>query len=250
MDTAVCHYSESGDVSAATIDSWHKERGFEPRGSNPLKYIGYHFLIHPDGRVEPGRSTDVQGTHCPGYNTPNVLAICITGSNRDVWYPTPEQYGAEARLIHQFGIARDRIFFHKELYSTDCPGCEDKDLLLACYDGTGQTIEEEEGMNLELLKDSGGNPVKDDNGLFVFGVAARRIQTLMAYARSATDIKAKLYFVPTTGAVIVKDWPLGGWNSRSGNHGIYYALGNFAELPEQFFLEIHVPTTELYGGVF
>ncbi len=111
---------------------------------------------------------------------------------------------------------------------------------------------EDEGMNLELLRDSGGNPVKDDDGLFVFGVAARKPQTLMAYARSAADVAAKLYFVPTTGPVIVKDWPLGGWNNGDGkgNHGTYYALANFADLPEQFFLEIHVPTTELYGGVF
>lgn len=109
---------------------------------------------------------------------------------------------------------------------------------------------EEEGMNLELIKDSGGNPIQDERGLFVFGVAARKSQTLMAYAVSKENIAARFYFVPVTGAVIIKDWSLGGWGNGGGNHGTYYALANFADIPNEFFLEVHVPTTALYGGVF
>ncbi len=108
---------------------------------------------------------------------------------------------------------------------------------------------EDEGMNFELIKDSGGNPIKDQDGLFVFGVAARKSQTMMAYAVEEKATKVKLYFVPPSGNIITKDWMLGGW--EPGNHGTYYALVNFTDVPAQeFFLELHCGTTKLYGGVF
>lgn len=137
---AVFHYSDSLDVSAATIDQWHKERGFTPRGSNPLKYIGYHWVVHPDGSVEPGRSLDVQGTHCPGYNLPGILAICNTGSDSEPWYPSKEQYLADVRLIQEQGIPAGSVALHRQLYSTSCPGRFDLGYLISRLQGGASTV--------------------------------------------------------------------------------------------------------------
>lgn len=55
---------------AATIDSWHRARGFDG--------IGYHYVIHRDGTVESGRPTDEYGAHTIGYNNRSV-GVCLAG---------------------------------------------------------------------------------------------------------------------------------------------------------------------------
>lgn len=58
------------DFSAADIDSWHRERGFN--------MIGYHYVIRLDGTVEIGRSESVIGAHCKGHNSDSI-GICYIG---------------------------------------------------------------------------------------------------------------------------------------------------------------------------
>jgi hypothetical protein len=149
VEALFIHYSESGEVSAATIDGWHKGRGFSPRGSNPLRYIGYHYVIHSDGRVEPGRSDDVQGTHCPGWNRPGVIALCLIGSDREPWYPSESQYQRAAAFIRQYQPGQ--VWLHREQNPTSCPGRFDKAYLMSLVEGE---IEEEEMIR---LPDSVGN---------------------------------------------------------------------------------------------
>lgn len=124
FEMAVLHYSYSHDVPAHVINEWHKSRGFIPRGRNPLRYIGYHYVVRRSGAIELGRSTDVQPTHCPGYNRVGVLAICLTGSTPDKtpWYPTEAQYQSAMQLIRQYSIPGDKVFGHRDLYPTSCPG--------------------------------------------------------------------------------------------------------------------------------
>ena len=43
--------------------------------------IGYHFLIHPDGRVDEGRPLSMVGAHAKGYNRESV-GICYIGGLR------------------------------------------------------------------------------------------------------------------------------------------------------------------------
>lgn len=124
FDTAVLHYSASGDVPAATIDAWHGARGFTPRGTNPLRHIGYHYVVRRSGVVELGRSLDAQPTHCPGYNRRGVLAICFCGNTRDKtpWFPTEEQYHSGREILVRHGLPPSRIFGHGQLVPTHCPG--------------------------------------------------------------------------------------------------------------------------------
>jgi hypothetical protein len=138
----------SWDCSAAEINQWHKDRGFIPRGSGPHPYMGYHYLVRMDGTHEVGRTLDVIGTHCLGHNY-TALGVCYSGglnpdgtlASPDVW-PTREQYitGANLHLdlLDDFGsLSIGRIFLHRELNSTNCPGNFSKVKLLEIIDEGG-----------------------------------------------------------------------------------------------------------------
>jgi len=72
VDTIIVHCSDS-DVpehdNVATIDEWHKKRGFSS--------IGYHFVITKKA-IEQGRPIDIVGAHCKGFNEGSI-GICVTG---------------------------------------------------------------------------------------------------------------------------------------------------------------------------
>ena len=67
IDKIIVHCSatkEGVDVSASTIDSWHKERGW--RG------IGYHYVIALDGKIEYGRNVNETGAHVRNHNRRSI----------------------------------------------------------------------------------------------------------------------------------------------------------------------------------
>jgi N-acetyl-anhydromuramyl-L-alanine amidase AmpD len=69
-----CSATEAGvDHSVDEIREWHKARGFRD--------IGYHFVIHLDGRIERGRPWDQPGAHAKGYNETSI-GICYIGGLR------------------------------------------------------------------------------------------------------------------------------------------------------------------------
>lgn len=61
---------EGVDVSAAMVDKWHKQRGWNG--------IGYHYLIRLNGDVEKGRADDVVGAHCKHHNS-HSLGVAYVG---------------------------------------------------------------------------------------------------------------------------------------------------------------------------
>jgi len=61
---------EGQDIDAATIDEWHKARGWSG--------IGYHYVIKLDGLIEYGRMLDTVGAHCKGHNSKSI-GICYIG---------------------------------------------------------------------------------------------------------------------------------------------------------------------------
>jgi len=66
----IIHCSDSTFGDAATIDKWHKERGFNQ--------IGYHFVIKRDGTLESGRPLEVLGAHVRGHNRDSI-GTCLIG---------------------------------------------------------------------------------------------------------------------------------------------------------------------------
>lgn len=99
---AVIHHTASHDVSAATIDIWHKERGWDG--------IGYHYVIRQDGTIETGRDYHKQGAHAKGRN--HYTGIVLTGY--DVF--TDQQIISLKKLLRSLDISY--IERHHEL----CPG--------------------------------------------------------------------------------------------------------------------------------
>lgn len=87
--------------------------------------IGYHFVIDPYGRLLEGRDLRYQGAHAYGDNNVANIGICLIG-NFDKEKPTPEALDALEREIEalrkQYGIPKSRVFGHRELRSTECPG--------------------------------------------------------------------------------------------------------------------------------
>lgn len=116
----VVHYSFSDFGNVAVIDKWHRARGWWG--------CGYHFVVTngnggADGEVQASPRWEKQraGAHCPGWNS-KAIGICYIGTK----YPTELQYKSMIDLVkmlmfeHQ--IPKERIFGHKELEPTACPG--------------------------------------------------------------------------------------------------------------------------------
>ena len=61
---------EGNNVTAATIDQWHKDRGW--------KAIGYHYVVALDGTIEYGRSIYETGAHVKNHNEGSI-GICYIG---------------------------------------------------------------------------------------------------------------------------------------------------------------------------
>jgi len=75
IDYIVVHCSATkGDVSAKTIDSWHRERGWSG--------IGYHYVVRENGTIEEGRKLETAGAHVKGFNA-NSIGICMAGGLND-----------------------------------------------------------------------------------------------------------------------------------------------------------------------
>jgi hypothetical protein len=123
----IIHHSDSDYGSAAIIDKWHRDRGFDE--------LGYHFVIgngtnSGDGQIEVGPRWTKQkwGAHDNAldnrYNT-NGIGICLVG-NFNKTRPTPRQLHSLVRLVvylmRKYDIPPDRVLGHGETKVTQCPG--------------------------------------------------------------------------------------------------------------------------------
>ena len=87
----------NGDMSLKAIHDLHLGNGWAG--------IGYHFIVHQDGKIDRARPIDRIGAHAYAHNRYTV-GICMTG-NFDIGVPTP---------------TRQTIFGHRDLCDTSCPG--------------------------------------------------------------------------------------------------------------------------------
>lgn len=115
----IIHCSDSTFGDAATIDRWHKERGWNG--------IGYHFVILPDGTIEKGRPLNKQGAHVYGHNR-NSVGTCLIGKTEF----TPRQFEA-LQILHNVleAIYGTLPFYGHRDYDKGktCPNFEVKDVL-------------------------------------------------------------------------------------------------------------------------
>jgi len=110
---------EGEDVSVATIDRWHKKRGWSG--------IGYHKVIHLDGSVEEGRDINKIPASVRGHNTGTIAYVYVGGVKKDGRTPkdtrTPAQKLTMALLtkkaIDMYGITK--VSGHNEYDNKACP---------------------------------------------------------------------------------------------------------------------------------
>lgn len=109
---------EGREVSVKEIDKWHKDRGWAG--------IGYHMVVHLDGRVEAGRPIEKVGAHVAGHNTGTIGYVYVggitkSGASKDT--RTPEQKAAMLRItkeaIKKYKLKK--ITGHRQYAAKDCP---------------------------------------------------------------------------------------------------------------------------------
>jgi len=112
----IVHHSASPDVSAATIHSWHLQKGWSG--------IGYHFVIRQAGGIEAGRPLETVGAHAGPEVNGDSIGICLAGNFME-YAPTKEQLVSLAQLIIYLRDAYNydlEVLRHKDVAATDCPG--------------------------------------------------------------------------------------------------------------------------------
>ena len=143
----IWHHSavKSTSHQLATINAYHKTRQFPV--SSLGYFVGYHYLIEPDGQVVMCRKETEIGAHDAGENI-NSLGICFAG-NFDYTPPSVGQEIAGARLIKEirsrWPIPLTRVEPHRWDDLTNCPG------LLLPDNWLLQKYLEREGSPLERL---------------------------------------------------------------------------------------------------
>lgn len=115
------HCSASDNLkhdNVATIERWHKERGFDG--------IGYHFYIDKLGQRFKGRDIEKTPSAQKGHNTGSI-AICLGGLDNF----TELQKGSFKDFCLQIKKALPNITFHGhcEVSPKSCPNFDYKTLL-------------------------------------------------------------------------------------------------------------------------
>jgi len=122
----IIHCSDSTFGSAALIDGWHRERGWD--------CIGYHYVIcngtqtkgaaydpELDGIVEFGRPIETIGAHTKGHNV-HSIGICLIGIRQ---FTDPQLIALQRlllQLMDRYGLLLEDVHCHHEYNAAKtCP---------------------------------------------------------------------------------------------------------------------------------
>lgn len=107
--------------------------------SNGWADIGYHFIIDPQGRVWAGRPIDRQGAHVKDENEHN-LGVMVMG-NFDRQMPTGAALDSLQSILAMqmrgYRVPLGRVYTHRELRPTACPGKNLQPRMIAMRSRTG-----------------------------------------------------------------------------------------------------------------
>lgn len=122
IDEIIIHCSatpEGRDHSVADITVWHRARGF--------RTIGYHYLVHIDGRVERGRPESEIGAHCLGHNARSIGVCYVGGLASDCKTPKDTRTPEQRRMLRELvkGLQRKyrgaKVYGHRDFAAKACP---------------------------------------------------------------------------------------------------------------------------------
>ena len=107
-------------VSVSTIRKWHLQRGFND--------IGYHYVIHLDGKISVGRPIEKVGAHCAYENIGSIGLCYVGGMTKDMKKPkdtrTQAQKDSLIKLMHELIYKYNKdmtIHGHNEYANKSCP---------------------------------------------------------------------------------------------------------------------------------
>lgn len=112
----IWHHTLSPDVDIATVDKWHKARGFI--------MAGYHYLIRANGVIENGRPLPFEGAHAKGRNH-NSIGIAFAGDfskHRPTHFQLESAKSLYYDLFKKYGRRLDIDFHRGESDKDPCPG--------------------------------------------------------------------------------------------------------------------------------
>ena len=115
--------------------------------NKPHSFIGYQYFIEKDGTIFRGRLDREEGAHTVGdtahYYNRTSIGICLQG-NMEIEEATPAQLKSLKALIdykkQQYQIDNNRIYGHRELQATLCPGKNLWVWLVRNYPSFGKTV--------------------------------------------------------------------------------------------------------------
>jgi len=122
IDEIIIHCSatpDGRDHSVADITAWHRARGF--------RTIGYHYLVHIDGRVERGRPESEIGAHCLGHNARSIGVCYVGGLASDCKTPRDTRTPEQRRMLRELvkGLQRKyrgaKVYGHRDFAAKACP---------------------------------------------------------------------------------------------------------------------------------
>ncbi len=131
--TAIVPASHKVPKNEREVDEYHAQRGFAIVCFGHVYHVAYHYLIFPDGRIQPGRPERCEGAHARGYN--GYLGISLVGDfssednpdgHKGLRQPTHAQIRSLmlllTRLRRHYRIPVQRILRHADISPTACPG--------------------------------------------------------------------------------------------------------------------------------
>ena len=122
IDEIIIHCSatpEGRDHSVADVTAWHRARGF--------RTIGYHYLVHIDGRVERGRPESEIGAYCLGHNARSIGVCYVGGLASDCKTPKDTRTPEQRRMLRELvkGLQRKyrgaKVYGHRDFAAKACP---------------------------------------------------------------------------------------------------------------------------------
>jgi N-acetylmuramoyl-L-alanine amidase len=122
VNEIIVHCTATPEGRAVTVDTirkWHRERGWAD--------IGYHYVVHLDGRIENGRPVDKVGAHVANRNAKTIGVVYVGGVDKNGKPKdtrTPAQKAALVKLLRdllqRFPAIR-AISGHNEYAKKACP---------------------------------------------------------------------------------------------------------------------------------
>lgn len=109
---------EGKDYPLSTIRQWHLDRAFND--------IGYHYVIHLDGKIDNGRHESLIGAHCKLHNQ-NSIGVCYVGGLDSDGNPKDTRTDAQKESLISLirGLKRRYpnavVHGHREFANKACP---------------------------------------------------------------------------------------------------------------------------------